>query len=93
MTKPIREEQAIKTVLFDLRKAFDLIDRHIFSQKLVSYNLRCEIVDRMVDFLSCRSQRLQPSRDCYSECMGDHYIRGSTGDKTWSLVVHDDKRP
>ena len=40
---------------------------HILVQRLISYNLPCGIVDWIVDFLSCRRQRVELSQDCYSE--------------------------
>lgn len=57
----------VRTILFDFRKAFDLIDHQILVQKLISYDLPSGIIDWIVDFLSCRRQRVKLSQDCYSE--------------------------
>ena len=57
----------VRTILFDFRKACDLIDHQILVQKLISYDLPSGIIDWIVDFLSCRRQRVKLSQDCYSK--------------------------
>ena len=54
-------------VLFDFRKAFDLIDHRILSQKLLTYNLPKSITSWILNFLTDRTQRVKLSNDCFSE--------------------------
>ena len=54
-------------VLFDFRKAFDLIDHHILAQKLLTYNLPKSITSWILNFLTDRTQRVKLSYDCFSE--------------------------
>ena len=54
-------------VLFDFRKAFDLIDHRILSQKLLTYNLPESITSWILNFLTDRTQRVKLSNDCFSE--------------------------
>lgn len=55
-----------RVVLFDFRKAFDLIDHCILAEKLTNYNIPRTIVCWILDFLMCRKQRVKLSSDCYS---------------------------
>jgi len=63
-------------MLFDFRKAFDLIDHHVLAQKLSSYDFPESIMCWILDFLTNRRQRVKLSRDCVSEWRalpaGDH---------------------
>ena len=54
-------------MLFDFRKAFDLIDHHVLAQKLSSYDFPESIMCWILDFLTNRRQRVKLSRDCVSE--------------------------
>ena len=54
-------------VLFDFRKAFDLIDHHVLARKLSSYDIPRLILCWIIDFLMDRKQRVKLSRDCFSE--------------------------
>ena len=56
-----------RVVLFDFRKAFDLIDHRILSQKLLTYNLPKSITSWIFNFLTDRTQRVKLSNDCFSE--------------------------
>ena len=56
-----------RVVLFDFRKAFDLIDHHILLQKLSTYNLPNSITNWIMNFLTDRKQRVKLGNDCYSE--------------------------
>ena len=56
-----------RVVLFDFRKAFDLIDHCILSQKLLTYNLPKSITSWILNFLTDRTQRVKLSNDCFSE--------------------------
>ena len=56
-----------RVVLFDFRKAFDLIDYRILSQKLLTYNLPKSVTSWILNFLTDRTQRVKLSNDCFSE--------------------------
>ena len=56
-----------RVVLFDFRKAFDLIDHHVLARKLSSYDIPRSILCWIIDFLMDRKQRVKLSRDCFSE--------------------------
>ena len=57
----------VRVVLFDYRKAFDLIDHSILASKLSSLHLPHGIACWIVDFLKCRQQRVKLDHDCKSE--------------------------
>jgi hypothetical protein len=44
-----------RVMLFDSRKAFDLIDHHLLLQKLKTYDLPQWTIDWIKDFLTCRN--------------------------------------
>ena len=56
-----------RAILFDYKKAFDLIDHRILVEKLCRLNLPTRIINWIIDFLSNRSQRIKLSEGCYSE--------------------------
>ena len=56
-----------RVMLFDFRKAFDLIDNNILSEKLTRYNIPKTIMYWILDFLSNSKQRVKLSNDCFSE--------------------------
>ena len=56
-----------RVILFDYRKAFDLIDHSILVNKLCRLNLPNYIINWIIDFLSDRFQRLKPSDECFYE--------------------------
>ena len=56
-----------RIVLFDYRKAFDLIDHNILAEKLSTYDIPLCIKRWIVDFLMNRKQRVKLSHDCLSE--------------------------
>ena len=57
-----------RTVLFDFKKALDLIDHRILLDKLKSYDIPESIVFWVTDVLTCRKQSVcKPGNDCYSE--------------------------
>ena len=58
---------AVRTILFDHRKAFDFIDHRILVEKLCRLNLPTRSINWIIDFLSNHSQRIKLSEDCYSE--------------------------
>lgn len=57
----------IRVVLFDLRKAFDLIAHNILVRKLSDYNILNHILSWIVDSLSDRRQRVKLAQNCFSE--------------------------
>ena len=57
----------VRVVLFDFKKAFDLIDHHILVRKLHSFSLSEAVVSWIIDFLTCRKQRVKLGQDCFSE--------------------------
>ena len=57
----------IRVVLFDFRKAFDLIDHNILVRKLSDYDIPKHILCWIADFLSDRRQRVKLAQDCFSE--------------------------
>ena len=57
----------VRIVLFDFKKAFDLIDHDILIQKLVSYEIPNNVVNWIIDFLLNRKQRVKLCQDCVSE--------------------------
>ena len=58
---------AVKIVLLDYRKAFDLIDHQILVDKILSLRMPRGVACWVCDFLSNRFQRVKLSNDCFSE--------------------------
>ena len=58
---------AVRVVLFDFKKAFDLIDHSILVEKFMTFDIPHGIIKRIVDFLIDRKQRVKLSQDCFSE--------------------------
>ena len=71
-------------MLFDFRKAFDLIDHAILMAKLRDYELPPLVLDWIADFLTDRKQRVKLAHDCYSywgsvrACRGPNWGPGSS---------------
>lgn len=57
----------VRAMLIDHRKAFDLIDIYILSEKLCVFNLSNYVVNWIIDFLSNRLQRNKLADVCLSE--------------------------
>lgn len=57
----------VRVVLFDYRKAFDLIDHTILARKLSSLDIPYGIACWIIDFLKGRKQRVKLDHDCKSE--------------------------
>jgi hypothetical protein len=57
----------VRVVLFDFKKAFDLIDHHILIRKLHSYDFSDAVISWITDFLTSRKQRVKLGQDCFSE--------------------------
>ena len=58
---------AVRVVLFDYRKAFDLIDHKILVTKFNGLDMPHSIKAWVTDFLTNRHQRVKLSSDCFSE--------------------------
>ena len=58
---------AVRVVLFDYRKAFDLIDHTILVAKINGLDMPRSIKAWVTDFLINRQQRVKLSADCFSE--------------------------
>jgi hypothetical protein len=56
-----------RVMLFDFRKAFDMIDHLILSDKLTNYDIPKTILHWILDFITGRSQRVKLSDACVSE--------------------------
>ena len=56
---------SIRVVLFDFRKAFDLINHNILLRKLSDYDIPNHIW--IAHFLLDRRQRVKLAQDCFSE--------------------------
>ena len=57
----------ITTLLFDYKKAFDLIDHSILVRKICALSIPPSIINWIIDFLSCRLQRIKLTEGCVSE--------------------------
>lgn len=57
----------VRVVLFDYKKAFDLIDHCILATKLRSLDIPNGVVHWLIDFLKGRSQRVKIDQECRSE--------------------------
>ncbi len=58
---------AVRVVLFDYKKAFDLIDHRILASKLTTLNLLHSMLSWILDYLKNRKQRVKLGQDCKSE--------------------------
>ena len=57
----------IRALMFDYRKAFDLIDHSILVNKLCSLEMPTSIINWIIDFLTNRYQRIKLADSCFSE--------------------------
>ena len=57
----------VRTLFFDYKKAFDLIDHSILARKLCTLSIPPSIINLIIYFLSCRSQRIKLTEGCVSE--------------------------
>ena len=53
----------VRVVLFDFKKAFDLIDHRILVRKLSGYDIPDPVISWITDFLT-RKQRIKLGHDC-----------------------------
>ena len=58
---------AVRVLLLDFKKAFDLIDHHLLVEKLRLFDIPKWVLNWIVDFLSGRKQRVKLKYDCFSE--------------------------
>lgn len=58
---------AVRIMLLDYRKAFDLIDHNILAGKICNLPIPPGIARWVIDFLTDRQQRVKLANDCYSE--------------------------
>ena len=58
---------AVRIVLFDYKKAFDLIDHGILAEKISRLPIPKAVVRWTIDFLQDRKQRVKLTNDCVSE--------------------------
>ena len=59
----------VRTALLDYRKAFDLVDHHILTAKLLSLNVKPTAINWIIDFLRDRQQRVKLSSNCFSSLL------------------------
>ena len=57
----------VRVVLFDYRKAFDLIDHALLAGKLLALDIPVDVSFWIIDFLTDRTQRVKLGEDCLSE--------------------------
>ena len=58
---------AVRVVLLDYRKAFDLVDHSSLAVKILELRIPRGIARWVCDFLMDRRQRVKLSNDCFSE--------------------------
>ena len=61
---------AVRVVLLDYRKAFDLINHRILAEKIIQLPIPSFVKKWTLDFLTNKVQRVKLSNDCYSEWAG-----------------------
>ena len=57
----------VRVLLFDYRKAFDLIDHALLAGKLLALDMPIGVSFWIIDFLTDRTQRVKLGEDCLSE--------------------------
>ena len=55
-------------MLFDYKKAFDLINHGLLPKKLATYDISQWVLEWITGFLILNKQRVKLSQDCNSEC-------------------------
>ena len=58
---------AVRVVLFEYRKAFDLMDHNLFVRKVFDLSIPRSVACWVADFLMRRQQRVKLSAECYLE--------------------------
>jgi hypothetical protein len=79
---------AVRVLLLDFKKAFDLIDHHLLVEKLRLFDIPKWVLNWIVDFLSGRKQRVKLKYDCFS---GRELEPAGVpqGDKVGALAIPD----
>ena len=77
----------VRVVLFDFKKAFDLIDHAILIRTLSSFDIPYKIVGWIISFLQNHKQRVKLSQECFSEWGMVSAFRAML---PWFLYVRDD---
>ena len=57
----------VRVVLFDFRKAFDLIYHNIKLKKLRTFDIYEAVIAWITDFVTYMKQRVKLGQDCFSE--------------------------
>ena len=57
----------VRVLLFEFKKAFDLIDDRILVGKLCSCDIPDPVISWIIDFLTSRKRRVKLGHDCFSE--------------------------
>ena len=57
----------VRVVLFDYRKAFDLMDHSLLARKLLALDMPVGVSFWIIVFLTDRTQRVKLGEDCLSE--------------------------
>lgn len=58
---------AVRVILFDYRKAFDLIDHGILVAKILTLSIPRGVAKWVINFLTSRKQSVKLSSSCYSD--------------------------
>ncbi|PFX34739.1 Transposon TX1 uncharacterized 149 kDa protein [Stylophora pistillata] len=83
---------SVSVILFDFKKAFDLIDHQILVKKLGTYNISNAVISWIIDFLTSSKQRVK-TRPRLLLRMGRGPSGGSSRHKTGAVTVyHHDQR-
>ena len=85
---------AVRVVLLDYMKAFDMIDHQILVSKILSLSIPPRVACWICDFLLNRHQRVKLAKDCYSEWGQVPSGVDPPGHKSRSLaLLSHDQRP
>ena len=82
----------VRPVLFDFRKAFDLIDHRRLSDKIKQLNLPPSTTNWLLDFLTGRVQRVKLTNNCFSRWSEIHagVLQGTKlGPWLYVLMIND----
>ena len=78
----------VRPVLFDFKKASDLIDHGILVQKLRLFNIPEVVILWITDFLSFLKQRVKLGQDCFSEwCDVTAGVPQGTNLSAWLFII------
>ena len=78
----------VRVVLFDFKKAFDLIDHAILIRTLSSFDIPYKIVGWIISFLQNHKQRVKLSQECFSEWgMVSAGVPQGTKLRAWLFII------